>query len=570
MLILLLIVQPEAFVGVVATTVVKKQELAGDGLVLGDCDNAAAIMTDEQRQQCVQKVVVTTPPPPYDEDEDDDDYNDYNDYNDFGYFYDYGVDGVDDDYYGGDDDDYYWDDDDYNGEEDEEIIVTDLYIPPIQPGELQILEFMNMNMNNHPTTPNNDNNNNNNNPNTAVNTNTNTNTPNNTPNNNINNTNNNFIIQEYIARVGLPLHFVPTMTKYIEDIGLMDLILHTMLGDDGTSSNQLEPDDDMKFHEFHIKNMSSATATTKEIENNNITLTWDIYRPGSDWNSDMHWFSVADEMAYEHIIRALGHAGLDDVFDSIGRHYNLSSLDIDGIGFVAVTHCEEGKIHTDFDDGYGKGFNLLIGISSPDNSGPEFLVQNDTHRGEIHYKPEYGLLVGDGAYHGTNNCDYRAGRRIEDSIRISISIYLGEMTDDNGEDLSDDSTGSFPSTLAYEHMISQGGRHWSADNHGTILNGDYGRSKFTHLLTEKKTIIIVENDNDDNDDDDRVKVTVKRTNCSKLKEQGKCISNENTREQCPITCNIFIDDTIYQPAGGADGADGADGKRMDRKLLFGF
>jgi hypothetical protein len=43
---------------------------------------------------------------------------------------------------------------------------------------------------------------------------------------------------------------------------------------------------------------------------------------------------------------------------------------------IAVTHCEEGKIHADFTDGSGKGFDLLIGISSPEDSGPEFLVQN--------------------------------------------------------------------------------------------------------------------------------------------------------------------------------------------------
>jgi hypothetical protein len=166
-------------------------------------------------------------------------------------------------------------------------------------------------------------------------------------------------------------------------MGLLQ-IMQTMLYD-----NPLPPDGD-KWFTF----TSPYEVTTKE-EGQKRNITWNVERPAKKWKSDMHWFNVADELAHEDALRALSKGGFDSVLQAIGEQFNLDTLHVDSVGFVAVTHCERGFIHTDWEEVDGRAFNFLVGIQSPHDAGPELVVENDGRKGEVYYgSGEYGILVG--------------------------------------------------------------------------------------------------------------------------------------------------------------------------------
>jgi hypothetical protein len=244
--------------------------------------------------------------------------------------------------------------------------------------------------------------------------------------------------------------------------------------------------------------------------------------PEKHWKSDMHWFNTADELAHEDSLRALARGGFDRVLNGIGQHYGLDTLHVDSVGFVAVTNCERGYIHHDWDNVEGKAFNFLVGIHSPDKAGAELYIENDDERrGQVHYGSNAGILVGDGTRHGTRECDHRSQRE----VRITCSIYLADVTEDNLNILAGDTTSIFPPTgdVAAEWMWTQRGRHWNK-NGGRSLVEDIGRRSF-HVR----------------DDVD---------GCFK----DECLASSDTvedigeyRNECMRTCNVFMDDREYRP-----------------------
>ena len=235
------------------------------------------------------------------------------------------------------------------------------------------------------------------------------------------------------------------------------------------------------------------------------------------WNSDIHWFNAADELAHEDSLRVLAKGGFDEVLNGIGKLFGLDSLHVLSVGFLAVTNCEQGYIHHDYEDVDGRAFNFLFGIHSPDDAGPElYIVNDDEKRGEVRYGSNAGILVGDGTKHGTKECDHRSLRE----VRISCSIYLADLTEENLDAIVGDDTSVFPPTDAAEWMWAQRGRHWNK-NGGRSLVNDVGRRSLQ-----------VQDDVD---------------GC----EEGMCLTAKDGiveyRNKCKRTCKIFIDDRKYQP-----------------------
>jgi len=321
------------------------------------------------------------------------------------------------------------------------------------------------------------------------------------------------IVQNYAARVGLPPQLVPTLKEYAQKMGLLDT-MKNMLYDD-----PLPPGGDRWFS-FQSPYQKEMGVDASEMRN----FTWNVERPSKQWKSDMHWFNTADELSHEDALRALSKGGFDEVLKGIGEKFGLDTLNVDSFGFVAVTNCERGYMHTDWDDTGGRAFNFLVGLHSPDDAGPELIVEN-THKGEYikgetYYGTNAGVLVGDMALHGTRECDHRAKRE----VRITATIYLADPTLDNLSTLAGDTTSIFPpmEEVGEEWIWSQRGRHWRKDGGGDGLVGDLGRGEFEF---------------DDNGDG---KKCTKKNCTNKLKKQ---------RNSCMKTCKVFMDDASEYKIG---------------------
>ncbi|KAL7549056.1 hypothetical protein ACHAWF_012324 [Thalassiosira exigua] len=312
-------------------------------------------------------------------------------------------------------------------------------------------------------------------------------------------------VQDYAARVGLPPRLVPTLIEYARGLGLYD-IMENMLYDDPL------PPGGARWFDFRSPYQKELGTKPEDARN----VTWNVERPEKKWKSDMHWFNTADEMAHEDALRALARGGFDAVLKGIGEAYDLDTLHVDSFGFVAVTNCERGFVHTDWDDVDGRAFNFLVGIRSPPDAGPELVVENDRRgKGEVYYGSNAGVLVGDGTRHGTRECDHRAKRE----VRVACSIYLADPTEDNLETLAGDATSIFPPTGAEEWTWGHRGRHWRrGEDGGDGLVGDRGRKAF-----------------DFDDDEDGCA----EEDCGNDTERG--------RNRCLRTCGVFVDDEVYRP-----------------------
>jgi len=316
-------------------------------------------------------------------------------------------------------------------------------------------------------------------------------------------------VQNYAARIGLPKHALAVLRKYASDLGMLEEMYRTHYDD------PLEPDEGR----FYV---------TPAVHSGGHPLKWYIQRPGSHYASDLHWFGCADERTHESFIRALAEAGIDMLLDAVAEEYELDSLAIQGVGFLAATHADEdGFIHWDWSKTGGKAFNILIPLEQVPGSGPELYVADSTwgddeseddNVGEIKLHPNYGLLLGDDSNHGTHQCDHRPSGK----IRASVTIYFADLTRHNLDVVSADPTAVFPLQHSVQWLWTQRGRHWSSD--GASLVNDVGRRSFSPVDKWSKEV------------------------CEGKRDQGMCeVSNPHeTRTNCAVTCKVFLTDDEYQ------------------------
>lgn len=350
------------------------------------------------------------------------------------------------------------------------------------------------------------------------------------------------VVDPFAAQVGLPNALVPAIKAFAHQLGIFDIVRDFLYKrpckPNGGRFYQVEnPFASPERKDGELNNRSSSADAKDD-------MLWYAQRPGSEWQSDMHWLGPADERTHEITIRMLLQGGLSHVLDAIGRHYDhLDGLFVQGVGFLAVSHCETGYMHTDFKNVEGKVFNLLIPVYSPPSAGPELklsgkkkrrrvsneqpsdddrvAIEDDDVTTNIKYDANYGVLVGDGTWHGTRECDHRP----DDDVRIVLSIYLADVTEGNIENLSYDDTAIFPVPEVQDWLWAQQGRHWTRKSNttcSTSSNNDGGRRAFSPVDTSDK--------------------------CPKLAAEGKCESKPmSTRRKCPKSCEIFMDDSEYQP-----------------------
>ena len=312
-------------------------------------------------------------------------------------------------------------------------------------------------------------------------------------------------VQNYAARVGLPKHTLAVLRKYASDLGMLEEMHKS-------------------HYEYPLEPESGRFHVTPAVHSSGHPLKWYIQRPGTHFDSDMHWFGSADERTHESFIRVLAEAGIDLVFDAIAEEYELDSLAIQGVGFLSTSHANVGGfMHADWRETGGKAFNILIPLEQVPGAGPEMYVADDEGtRGEIKLHPNFGLIQGDASLHGTHECDHRPSGK----IRSSVYIYIADLTHYNIDIVGADSTAIFPLPESVRWLWSQRGRHWNRD--GASLVDDIGRGTFTPVDLWSKEV------------------------CNEKKERGLCELDDpletllEIRTNCAATCNVFIPDEEYQ------------------------
>ena len=317
----------------------------------------------------------------------------------------------------------------------------------------------------------------------------------------------NSIMDPYAARIGLSPKLVATIDKFAQDLSLYSLI-HDILYQAPCNS------DGGRFYQQVLGDNNATNANTT------TTLLWSVQRPGDYFQSDMHWLSAGDELTHEYSIRMLWKGGFYSILQAIGDYFQLESLAIQGVGFLAVTYANQGGIHYDFKDVQGKAFNVLIPLVLPqNNTDPEFKImdKNEVYAA-IKFHSSEAVLVGDTTWHGTRDCDFT----LTQEMRVMLSIYIADLQEDNVEIISEDRTAIFPVPGVVDWLWAQRGRHWRKD--GTTDGVDLGRRPFRAK--------------------DRL------SECREMAERGDCKSGSDpfwTRKMCPTSCHVYVDHDDYQP-----------------------
>jgi hypothetical protein len=237
-------------------------------------------------------------------------------------------------------------------------------------------------------------------------------------------------------RLGLPKELVTELLSYADTMGITDFYRKLVI-------------DDHPYAPGH--------QGTVKFQGQN----WLAQRPKSHWRSNMHWTSPADELAHDDYLRVLSAGGFDNVLDKIGTYFGLQSLSAYHLSFIGVSHCEKGFIHADVNASGRKAFNIIIPLmlEEGEDISPELEILSDDEMSTRHYKYQLNAasMVGDDALHATASCDYRDRK----SMRLAATVYVGDITNDNVENLLMSLTQAYPPQGDAKHLLDRAGSHWS-------------------------------------------------------------------------------------------------------------
>lgn len=157
---------------------------------------------------------------------------------------------------------------------------------------------------------------------------------------------------------------------------------------------------------------------------------WYLQRPATRYHSNMVWVGPGDEEAHNDFLQVLGKGGFDLVLEGLAHAFELKTLTVVQVTFLAVTSCMGLFYHWEFLDTGGKAFNIIVPLISVDGTDPELAIQDDTNftrKGGYKYKDGEAIVFGDNAIHGTNMVDYEKG------YCMGATVYVADITEDNVE-----------------------------------------------------------------------------------------------------------------------------------------
>jgi len=254
---------------------------------------------------------------------------------------------------------------------------------------------------------------------------------------------------------------------------------------------------------------------------------WSILPPdgvyGENWperdGRKFFWIDAANEESFEESLKVLARGNFDLVLEAMAKEFGHSGYTIGALGFICVSKIHEGDLHVDMvTDQAGVWMNLLLPIHIPDPGAHIFISSDDDVPGsKIEYSPNVGILMEADTSHATGACDYmKSETRPENEFRVTATIYVMSVNEDNIDDFASDGSTFFPPN-------EMAAFHWANRDRfvkrGSLKN-DVGRYPMENLPLEN-------------------------TEYCKANKHLCDFDLTGIRQECWKTCKVFVDDEEY-------------------------
>ena len=312
------------------------------------------------------------------------------------------------------------------------------------------------------------------------------------------------VTDDEIFAVGLPPELLQEFRQYFDRNGISKVV-EQLLYDENNTSEPGQP-------KHTKKNKAEEERKTWTLDDGK---KWSVKR-ADHWKSDMVWFDPVDEECYESVRSILRRGNFDVVVEGIRKQLNLTNegdLVVHGLGAILVSHFthspSNGHLHRDIPDTRGAFYNILVPIYLPEKDYASLYIGGTDGRcSPINLQYNVATVIGSDSYHGTGDCDFRENGE----FRLSMSIWVSEMTEENIQVISDDGLSPWPMPDDKDWYRAQIGRRLTTAT-------DKGRAP-SYVVRDK------------------------RDDCEKVKDH--CDSDLwGVRAQCPLTCRAYMEDRSY-------------------------
>ena len=307
-----------------------------------------------------------------------------------------------------------------------------------------------------------------------------------------------------VFAVGLPPELLQEFRTYFDKNGILKVVEKLLYDKNNTSA---------PGEENHTKvNKAKEESTTWTLDDGK---KWSVKR-ADHWPTDMVWFDPIDEECYESVRSILRRGNFDVAAEGIRKQLNLTNpedLVVHGLGAIFVSHFdhdpEYGILHRDIPNTRGAFYNILIPIYLPERDHASLYIGGmDGICAPINLQYNVATVIGSDSWHGTGECDFRD----TGEFRLSMSIWVSEMTEANIKVISDDGLSPWPMPDDKDWYRAQTGRRITTES-------DRGRLP-SYIVQDKQ--------------DD----------CEKVKDQ--CETDlYGVRAQCALTCGAYMEDYEY-------------------------
>ncbi len=258
---------------------------------------------------------------------------------------------------------------------------------------------------------------------------------------------------------------------------------------------------------------------------------------------DMIWLNPATELSFEYYLSYLRRGNLDMILSSIGKQFqpSIQSLMMVGMEVTFLSYFDHDpeyhQIYQDLPSVAGSVYAVNIPLHIPDMGASTYI--GDREFGEpISHHYNRGLIRGSDSSHGTAECDYRPSQ----DVRISLTIYVADLNDDNIADIVQENTALWPTEGDFDWYESQKKRMWTnakSQGQGSKDNLRGNSRSLTNDLGRDRSYI-AEDMRDDCESLLKREVGAEITFCN----DGR-LSTMEQRLDCAKTCGVYMDEDLY-------------------------
>ncbi len=263
----------------------------------------------------------------------------------------------------------------------------------------------------------------------------------------------------------------------------------------------------------------------------------------------MIWLNPATELSFEYYLSYLRRGNLDSILSAIGQQFQptIQSLMMVGMEVTFLSYFDHDpeyhQIYQDLPSVAGSVYAINIPLHIPDVGGASTYIGDREFGEPISHHYNRGVIRGSDTSHGTAECDYRP----TEDVRISLTLYVADLNDDNVADIVQENTALWPTEGDFEWYESQKERMWTRSQGvtGSTSKGSLrgNERSLTNDLGRDRSYI-VEDMRDDCESllnrDVSASAGTKTTFCN----DGRSSTMEQ-RLDCAKTCGIYMDQDVY-------------------------